>query len=98
MTTPNGTAYTVLTAAEARSAGALFERLFPADERGPGARDIGVVEYVDRALYGHDKRLVPTYKLMLAAVEAARQSAHGRLARGGTGARPSPAGRRRPAA
>src|SRR3954471_10179555 len=78
MTTPNGTAYTVLAAAEARTAGALFERMFPADERGPGARDIGVVEYVDRALYGHDKRLVPAYKLILAAVEAACESAHGR--------------------
>ena len=45
----------VFTATEARTATAFFERLFPADERGPGARDIGVVEYVDRALDGFDQ-------------------------------------------
>ncbi|MEZ4635586.1 MAG: gluconate 2-dehydrogenase subunit 3 family protein [Caldilineaceae bacterium] len=36
---------------EARTAAALFERIFPADEV-PGAVEIGVVDYVDRALAG----------------------------------------------
>src|SRR5215210_2125159 len=37
---------------EARTAGAIFERMFPADENGPGAIEIGVVTYLDRALAG----------------------------------------------
>lgn len=56
----------VFTATEARTATAMFERLFPADERGPGARDIGVVEYVDRALDGFDQQLATAYKVLLA--------------------------------
>src|SRR5688500_549966 len=39
-----------LSAREARTAEAAFERMFPADEHGPGAREIGVVRYLDRAL------------------------------------------------
>ncbi len=34
---------------EARTAVAIFERLFPADEHAPGAAEIGVVTYLDRA-------------------------------------------------
>ena len=41
-----------LNAHEARTAAAIFERLFPADEGGPGANQIGVLAYVDRALAG----------------------------------------------
>ena len=41
-----------LNADEARTAAAVFERLFPADENGPGASEIGVLAYVDRALDG----------------------------------------------
>src|SRR5215211_2060575 len=37
---------------EALTTGAAFERMFPADDRGPGAREIGVVSYLDRALAG----------------------------------------------
>src|SRR5207253_5323228 len=64
-------AYVVLSATEGRIAEALFERMFPADSNGPGAREIGVVDYVDRALDGHDKPLRASYKAILAAIEAA---------------------------
>jgi len=64
----------VFTSTEARTAAALFERLFPADERGPGARDIGVVDYVDRALDGFDKQHATAYKILLAALDDAAGS------------------------
>ena len=54
---------------EARTAAAIFERLFPADESGPNAVEIGVVAYLDRVLAGvyHDK--ADTYRLGLAALD-----------------------------
>lgn len=46
---------------EARTAMAIFERLFPADEHGPGATAIGVLSYLDQALGGLiAMRLKPT--------------------------------------
>jgi hypothetical protein len=35
---------------EARVATGIFARMFPADQHGPGATEIGVVEYLDNAL------------------------------------------------
>jgi len=46
------------TAAEARVVAAACDRIFPSDESGPGAREAGVVIYIDRQLagpYGRDK-------------------------------------------
>jgi gluconate 2-dehydrogenase gamma chain len=46
------------TAAEARVVQAATERIFPSDATGPGAREAGVVIYIDRQLagpYGRDK-------------------------------------------
>lgn len=46
------------TAAEAQVVQAACERIFPADESGPGATEAGVVIYIDRQLagpYGRDK-------------------------------------------
>jgi len=46
------------TAAEARLVSAACERIFPADDSGPGAAEAGVVVYIDRQLagpYGRDK-------------------------------------------
>jgi gluconate 2-dehydrogenase gamma chain len=46
------------TAAEARVVAAACERIFPSDDSGPGAREAGVVIYIDRQLagpYGRDK-------------------------------------------
>lgn len=46
------------TAGEARIVSAAAERIFPSDESGPGAKEAGVVIYIDRQLagpYGRDK-------------------------------------------
>lgn len=56
---------------ELRTAEAVFACLFPADEHGPGAREIGVVTYVDRALAGAYSHLSETYRLGLAALDRA---------------------------
>src|SRR5579864_1884453 len=45
-------------AAEARVVSAACARIFPSDESGPGAKEAGVVIYIDRQLagpYGRDK-------------------------------------------
>jgi hypothetical protein len=41
-------AFTALSVAEATTLDALFEQMFPADENGPGASSIGVIQYLDR--------------------------------------------------
>ena len=41
-----------LTFDEARTVAAIFERFFPNDASGPGAREIGAHQYLDRALAG----------------------------------------------
>jgi gluconate 2-dehydrogenase alpha chain len=56
---------------EARTVAALFERLFPADEYGLGATEIGVLTYVDRALAGPYNGKTETYRLGLAALDRA---------------------------
>ena len=46
------------TAAEARAVEAACDRIFPSDESGPGAKEAGVVVFIDRQLagpYGKDK-------------------------------------------
>jgi gluconate 2-dehydrogenase alpha chain len=59
---------------EARTAAALFERMFPADENGPGATEIGAVAYLDSALAGAYADKVEPYRLGLAALaRAAKQ-------------------------
>src|SRR5438445_13671069 len=48
------------TAAEARVVSAACDRIFPTDESGPGAKEAGVVIYIDRQLaepYAPDKYL-----------------------------------------
>jgi hypothetical protein len=37
---------------DAATLDAVFERMFPADKDGPGAAEIGVTDYVDKALGG----------------------------------------------
>src|SRR5918999_6528749 len=61
----------VLIPYEARTAGAVFERLFPTDESSPGAIDIGVLTYLDRALAGAYRDKAETYRLGLAALDLA---------------------------
>src|SRR5919112_778663 len=59
----------ILTPYEARTASAVFERLFPADENGPGATEIGVLTYLDRALAGAYRDRAEAYRLGLAALD-----------------------------
>lgn len=62
---------------EARMAAAIFERLFPADEHGAGATDIGVLAYVDRALAGAYQPYAETYRLGLLALDSVARKRHG---------------------
>ena len=71
-------AVTSLSPYEAGTAAAVFERLFPADEHGPGATGIGVLTYLDRALAGAYADKAETYRLGLAAVDLAARRRHGR--------------------
>jgi hypothetical protein len=73
-----GTAVRALTGDELLALGALFERLFPTDESGPGALDIGVLEYTQRALTGTYVQLVPVYRSGLAAVDQVARANYGR--------------------
>jgi gluconate 2-dehydrogenase gamma chain len=47
---PIGASYLYLLEPEIRFLEAAVEHLIPTDELGPGARDAGVVVYIDRAL------------------------------------------------
>ena len=63
--------FLVLSPREARTVAALFERLFPADELGSGATEIGALAYLDRALAGPYANHAPTYRLGVAALDRA---------------------------
>ena len=65
----------VLNANEARTAAAIFDRMFPPDDT-PGASDIGVITYLDLALAGAYQNLVETYRLGLAALDRAAFTLH----------------------
>jgi hypothetical protein len=67
-----------LTGDELSALGAVFERLFPADALGPGALEIGVLEYTQQALSGAYQPLVPVYRSGLAAVDQVARGRHGR--------------------
>jgi gluconate 2-dehydrogenase alpha chain len=60
-----------LSAAERATLGALLERMFPADELGPGALEIGVLDYVERALAGPYAGQLPAYQAALAGLDHA---------------------------
>lgn len=47
---------------EASTVESITSRIFPGDVDSPGAREAGVVDYIDRALAGHYKDLQPLYK------------------------------------
>src|SRR5215207_6925641 len=67
----------VLTPYEARTVAAVFEHLFPTDENGPGAIDIGVLAYLDRALAGAYRDKAEAYRLGLAALDLAARRRSG---------------------
>ncbi|MDP9457306.1 MAG: gluconate 2-dehydrogenase subunit 3 family protein [Actinomycetota bacterium] len=62
---------------QARTAAAIFERFFPADENGPGATEIGVLTYVDKALSGVYRDMAEAYRLGLAAMDRAARERYG---------------------
>jgi gluconate 2-dehydrogenase alpha chain len=66
-----------LTPGETATLSALMERLFPADDLGPGAVEIGVVDYLVRAFAGPYNGWLPVYRRGLAALDAAAQREHG---------------------
>jgi gluconate 2-dehydrogenase alpha chain len=59
---------TGLTEDEIGTLRALMERMFPSDDLGPGAREIGVVEYMLRSFAGAYAGHIPTYRRVLAAL------------------------------
>jgi hypothetical protein len=67
-----------LTEAERATLAALLERMFPADELGPGAGEIGAPEYICRALGGAYAGLAPVYRRALAALDQAARQGGGR--------------------
>lgn len=58
-----------LNAHQARTAAALFDRLFPSPDGGSTASEIGVLRYLDRALAGAYHADLETYRLGLAALD-----------------------------
>ncbi len=56
------------TAQEAFTVEAVCQRLIPADQD-PGAREAGVVNYIDRQLTCHYRRLQPVYRAGIARVD-----------------------------
>ena len=75
---PNSPERISLNPREATTLDAVFERMFPADEDGPGAAQIGVTEYLDRALSGAYSHLQPAYRLGLAALDREMQTSSGK--------------------
>src|SRR5215212_7145442 len=67
----------VLTPYEARTVAAVLERLFPSDENGPGAIEIGALAYLDRALAGAYRDNAEAYRLGLVALDLAARRRSG---------------------
>jgi len=67
-----------LTGPETAALSALVDGLFPRDDLGPGAVEIGVVDYMTRAFSGPYRDLLPVYRRALAALDAVAAHEHGR--------------------
>ncbi len=76
---PDSARVSVLTDSETATLGSLLERMFPSDELGPGALEIGVLDYLRGALAGAYAELLPTYRQALAVIDriATREFGHG---------------------
>ncbi len=61
--------YLNLTAHETQTAAAIFDRLFPPDDHDPGAVEIGVLDYLDRALSGPYHDILDWYRVGLRALD-----------------------------
>jgi gluconate 2-dehydrogenase gamma chain len=66
-----------LTAAEMTTLKALLAQLLPKDSLGPGAVEVGVPQYIDGALAGSYKPLLPAYRSFLSILDEAAASAGG---------------------
>ncbi len=66
----------ILNPHQARTAAAVFARMFPAGPGEPSVDDIGVVTYLDRALAGAYAHKVETYRLGLAALDRCAVKLH----------------------
>jgi gluconate 2-dehydrogenase gamma chain len=66
-----------LTAAEADLLDAIVGRLIPSDAHGPGAREAGVMQYIDRALGGALAPSRPAYAAGLAALDQYAKATRG---------------------
>lgn len=66
-----------LSAAEARTLDALCEQIVPTDQD-PGAAWAGALNYIDRQLMGHFRKLQPVYREGLAAFDSASLAASGK--------------------
>jgi gluconate 2-dehydrogenase alpha chain len=77
-TLPGDHAFTALNLAEAATLDAFFEQLFPADENGPGASSIRVIQYLDRALSGPYAQHLEAYRLGIDALDAESRDRFGK--------------------
>ncbi len=68
--------YSGFTAQEASAIDAICEQLIPADDY-PGAREAGVIHYIDKLLYQRFPQHKQTYRQGLAGVEACSQALYG---------------------
>src|ERR1044071_3223637 len=68
----NSASYKYFDAAMAAEVEALTETILPADNT-PGAKEAGVIWFIDGALAGFDKNLQPVYQSGLADVQARRK-------------------------
>ncbi len=64
----------VFTVRQKSTAAALFATLFPSDNLQPGAKEIGVLDYVERLLTGYGQDLQEQYQWGLDSLEEAAQS------------------------
>jgi gluconate 2-dehydrogenase gamma chain len=69
--------FVFFTTTQGRTVDAVAERFIPADALGPGAREAGVVFYIDRALAGPYVEQREVYRAGLAALDAYCQATHG---------------------
>ncbi|HVX65092.1 MAG TPA: gluconate 2-dehydrogenase subunit 3 family protein [Bryobacteraceae bacterium] len=71
------TPWRTLTASEAETAGAICDRIVPADQDA-GALAAGVVNYIDRQLAGPLKKYRPAYRKGLAGIDSASAARYGK--------------------
>ena len=77
LTSPAQTPESVFSASQIRLLEAFVDRLIPTDENGPGARECGVVTYIDRSLAGPLSGEKATFIEGLSAVDEVARKTHG---------------------